>query len=67
MLVFSYESVINWEVGLILAAGSIFGGLAGARLAMAPAAKKVIFWMLAAVLTAEACQLAWQFATAPTT
>jgi uncharacterized membrane protein YfcA len=67
MLVFSYDSVINWQVGLILAAGSIFGGLAGARLAMAPAAKKVIFCMLAAVLTAEACQLAWQFATAPTT
>lgn len=66
MLVFSYDSVINWQVGLILAAGSIFGGFAGARLAMAPAAKKVIFWMLAAVLTAEACHLAWQFATTPT-
>jgi uncharacterized membrane protein YfcA len=63
MLVFSYESVINWQVGLILAMGSIFGGFAGARLAMAPAAKKAIFWMLAAVLTAEAVHLAWQFAT----
>jgi uncharacterized membrane protein YfcA len=63
MLVFSYESVINWKIGLILAIGSIFGGFAGARLAMAPAAKKVIFWMLAVVLTAEAGHLAWQFIT----
>jgi hypothetical protein len=54
MLVFSFESVINWKIGIILAAGSIFGGFIGARLAMAPAAKKVIFWVLAAVLIAEA-------------
>jgi hypothetical protein len=32
---------------------------------MAPAAKKVIFWVLAAVLIAEAGHLAWQFATTP--
>jgi uncharacterized membrane protein YfcA len=63
MLVFSYESVINWKIGLILAIRSIFGGFAGARLAMAPAAKKVIFWMLAVVLTAEAGHLTWQFIT----
>jgi hypothetical protein len=42
MLVFSFESVIDWKIGIILAAGSIFGGFIGARLAMAPAAKKVI-------------------------
>lgn len=65
MLVFSFESVINWKIGIILAAGSIFGGFIGARLAMAPAAKKVIFWVLAAVLIAEAGHLAWQFATTP--
>ena len=61
MLVFSFESVINWKVGAILAVGSIFGGFIGARLSMAPAAKRVIFWLLAAVLTAEAIHLAWQF------
>jgi uncharacterized membrane protein YfcA len=66
MLVFSCEAVINWEVGLILAIGSIFCGFAGARLSMAAGAKKVIFWMLAVVLTVEAGHLVWQFLTTPT-
>jgi uncharacterized membrane protein YfcA len=63
MVVFSYQSVVDWQVGLLLAVGSVFGGFLGARLATSAAAKKIIFWTLAVVLSAEAIHLLWQFAS----
>jgi uncharacterized membrane protein YfcA len=63
MVVFSYQSVVDWQVGLLLAVGSVFGGFLGARLATSAAAKKIIFWTLAVVLSVEAIHLLWQFAS----
>jgi len=63
MVVFSYQSVVDWQVGLLLAVGSVFGGFLGARLATSAAAKKIIFWTLAIVLSVEAIHLLWQFAS----
>jgi uncharacterized membrane protein YfcA len=57
MLVFGYKGNLNWTLGAVMGAGSIAGGVLGARLAMSSQARKWVFLLLVVVITAELVQL----------
>jgi len=57
MLVFGYKGNLNWTLGAMMGAGSIAGGVLGARLAMSLQARKWVFILLVVVITAELVQL----------
>jgi hypothetical protein len=61
MLVFSYKGDIHWELGALMGLGSLAGGLLGARLAVGPRAKKIVFPLLAVILGGEVLHLAWHY------
>jgi uncharacterized membrane protein YfcA len=62
MIVFAWKGDIDWTVGAIMGAGSIVGAWLGARLATSPQAKRYVFWLLVAVISAELVHLAWHYA-----
>lgn len=57
MAVFAAKGNIDWTLGAVLGAGSIVGGLLGARLASSPSARKWVFRLLVAVILAELVHL----------
>jgi uncharacterized protein len=57
MLVFAYKGDIDWTLGVLLGAGSILGGLLGARLSMSPQAHRWIFRLLVVAISAELVHL----------
>lgn len=61
IVVFAMKGNLDWTLGLITGAGSIAGGLLGARLASHEPAKKWIFRLLVAVILAELAHLAMHY------
>jgi len=61
MLVFGYKGNLNWTLGAMMGAGSIAGGVLGARLAMSLQARKWVFILLVVVITAELVQLTMHY------
>jgi len=59
--VFTWRGHIDWTVGAVMAAGSIAGGLIGAKLATSPAARVWIFRLLVAVILAELAHLVFHY------
>lgn len=57
IMLFANHGDINWKIGAILGAGSIAGGLLGARLAASENAKRWIFPLLVIVIVAELIHL----------
>lgn len=67
MAVFAWKGHIDWVLGGVMAAGSIAGGLIGAKLAASPQARVWIFRLLVAVILAELAHLVihYVFETTP--
>ncbi len=61
MLVFASKGQIDWTIGAVMGVGSIAGGVLGAKVATAPAAKRYVFALLVIVISAELIQLFWHF------
>jgi uncharacterized protein len=61
VLIFAADGDIDWEVGVILALGSIVGGLLGARLASSEAAKVWVYRILVLVIVGELAHLALHY------
>jgi uncharacterized membrane protein YfcA len=59
--VFAAKGNLDWTLGLITGAGSIAGGLLGAKLAAHEAAKKWVFRLLVAVILAELVHLGMHY------
>jgi uncharacterized protein len=57
MLVFAFRGSIDWTLGAVMGAGSIAGGVLGARLATSLQARKWVFRLLVMVLSAELVHL----------
>jgi uncharacterized protein len=57
MLVFAFKGSIDWTLGAVMGAGSIAGGVLGARLVTSLQARKWVFWLLVAVISAELMHL----------
>ncbi len=57
MIVFAYNGHIDWDIGLFMGAGSIVGGMLGARVATTPQAKRYVFGILVVAISAELVQL----------
>ena len=57
MLVFGYKGHLNLTLGAVMGAGSIAGGVLGARLATSPQARKWVFVLLVVAITAELVHL----------
>lgn len=57
VLLFAADGDIDWRVGAVLAIGSIVGGLLGARLATAEAAKVWVYRILVLVIVGELAHL----------
>jgi uncharacterized protein len=61
MAVFAWKGDISWTLGAVMGAGSLVGGILGARLASSPRAKKAVFHLLVVVISAELLHLAWHY------
>jgi len=61
MVVFVSRGDIDWTIGAVMGVGSVAGGVLGAKVATAPAAKCYVFALLVIVISAELIQLAWHF------
>lgn len=57
VVLFAADGVIDWRIGLVLALGSIAGGLLGARLATSEAAKVWVYRILVLVIVGELAHL----------
>lgn len=57
MLVFACKGDIEWTLGAVMGAGSIIGGMLGARLATSANARKWVFMLLVTVISAELIHL----------
>jgi uncharacterized membrane protein YfcA len=62
MLVFAYKGNIDWTIGGFMGAGSVLGGILGARLSTSPGAKRYVFALLVIVISAELVHLFWHYA-----
>jgi uncharacterized protein len=61
MLVFAWKGDIAWTLGGVMAAGSLVGGLLGARVVTNPQAKPMVFRLLVVVISAELVHLGWHY------
>lgn len=61
MLVFSWKGEISWTLGGVMAAGSVVGGILGARVATNVRAKRATFWLLVVVISGELVHLGWHY------
>jgi uncharacterized membrane protein YfcA len=57
MVIFAYRGNVDWTLGAVMGAGSIAGGLLGARLTASPAARTWVFRLLVAVIFGELLHL----------
>lgn len=62
VIIFAADGVIDWRVGVVLALGSIAGGLLGARLASSAAAKVWVYRILVVVIVGELAHLTLHYA-----
>jgi uncharacterized membrane protein YfcA len=53
LLIFAFNGIINWEIGLILSIGSFFGGYWGSKIAHLENVKKWIYRILIGIITFE--------------
>jgi uncharacterized protein len=63
MVVFAFRGNIDWTMGAVMGAGSIVGGLLGARLAASPAARIWVFRLLVVVICGELLHLGVHYVT----
>ena len=61
MIVFAYKGNVDWTIGAFMGAGSIIGGMLGARLATSTNARKWIFMLLVVVISGELIHLALHY------
>jgi hypothetical protein len=61
MLVFASKGSVEWELGGVMALGSILGALLGARLSVSEQAKRWIVGLLVAVIVGELIHLSIQY------
>lgn len=61
MVIFAYRGDIDWTLGVVMGAGSIVGGLLGAKLAASPAARAWVFRLLVVVICGELIHLATHY------
>jgi len=61
MIMFAYKGSIDWDIGLFMGAGSVAGGMLGAKVATAARAKRYVFALLVVVIAAELAQLALHY------
>jgi len=52
MFMFSWKGDISWTLGGVMAAGSMVGGILGARVATNSRARQATFWLLVVVISA---------------
>src|ERR1700738_4147316 len=62
MIIFAYKGNIDWTIGAVMGVGSVGGGILGARLATSLHARKWLFLLLVAVISAELVHLAIHYA-----
>lgn len=61
LAIFALRGDVDWELGAVMAVGSVAGGLLGARLTMSPAARTWVFRLLVLVIGAELVHLLWHY------
>ncbi|CAN5297677.1 sulfite exporter TauE/SafE family protein [soil metagenome] len=61
MLMFAYNGNVDWKIGAFMGAGSVVGGLLGARLATSPSARKWVYMLLVIVISGELLHLAMHY------
>ena len=65
LALFSAKGVVNWEIGGIMALGSIAGAYLGAKLSLNPQAKTWTFRLLVAVILLELIHMGMQYFATP--
>lgn len=53
LLIFAYNGLINWQIGLVLSIGSFFGGYWGSKIAHMENVKKWVYRILIVIITFE--------------
>jgi hypothetical protein len=61
LLIFYEHREVDWQVGGVLAIGSVFGGWAGARMASKEWAKVWVYRTLVIIVVAEILHLIYKF------
>jgi uncharacterized membrane protein YfcA len=61
MAVFAYKGNVDWTIGAVMAAGSIAGGLLGAKFAASERSRKWVFRLLVVVIVGELIHLGVQY------
>lgn len=61
LALFAMKGYMDWTLGAVMAAGSIAGGLLGARLAFSPDARRWIFRLLTVVILGEVAHLGMHY------
>lgn len=63
VLLFAGNGDVDWRIGGVLAAGALIGGIAGAKLALTPAAARWTYRLLVIIILAELLEMAWRHAS----
>jgi uncharacterized membrane protein YfcA len=53
LLIYAYNGLINWQIGLVLSIGSFFGGYWGSKMAHLENVKKWVYRILIGIITFE--------------
>jgi uncharacterized membrane protein YfcA len=53
LLIFAFNGLLNWEIGLVLSIGSFFGGYWGSKIAHLEVVKKWIYRILIGIIVCE--------------
>jgi uncharacterized membrane protein YfcA len=61
VLLFAGLGDIDWQIGGVLSAGGLIGGVVGARFSMIPAAARWTYRLLVAVIVVELVHMAWEY------
>ena len=62
VMMFAEQGVVDWRIGGQLAIGGLVGGIAGAKIALAPAATRWIYRLLVIIIMIELLHVAWKYA-----
>ena len=57
LLIFAFNGLINWEIGLVMSVGSFFGGYWGSKIAHLENVKKWIYRILIGIIVFEIIKL----------
>lgn len=61
VLLFAGLGDIDWQIGGVLAAGGLVGGVVGAKFSMNPAAARWTYRLLVAVIVVELAHMVWEY------